>query len=307
MFTRAVKRYSEMKAVSISELCRLLGENRQKYYRNIWSERRSRKRATEVVEHVREVRAAMPRLGGRKLYHILKPWLRDLGVGRDRLFDILRANNMLIQPVRSYHVTTNSHHRFRKHKNLIADMEVTRPEQVFVSDITYIRNRGRHMYLALVTDAYSKKIMGYDLSDSLGTEGSLRALRMAHANRTYAEEPLIHHSDRGIQYCSDQYQEKLRKYGITTSMTESYDPYANAIAERVNGILKQEFLLEGLNLPLSLMKKVVKESVSTYNTKRPHLSCGYNTPEFMHKQCTLKIKTYKKADKKTLSEASDSV
>lgn len=266
-----------MKGLSISELCRLLGENRQRYYRMVWSEKRSREKATEVVEYVKEVRADMPRLGGRKLYHILYPRLRTLGVGRDRLFDILRANGMLIRPIRSYHVTTNSHHRFRKHRNLIAGMEITRPEQVFVSDITYIKNRDRHMYLALVTDAYSKKIMGYDLSDSLDTEGSLRALKMAQTNRIYAKGLLIHHSDRGIQYCSDQYQEKLFKYGIIPSMTESYDPYANAVAERVNGILKQEFLLENLNLPLSLMKKVVKESVLTYNTKRPHISCGYNT------------------------------
>lgn len=296
-----------MKDVSISELCRLLGENRQRYYRMVWSEKRSRERATEVVECVKEVRTDMPRLGGRKLYHILYPWLRSKGVGRDRLFDILRANGMLIRPVRSYHVTTNSHHRFHKHKNLIANMEITRPEQVFVSDITYIRNRQQHLYLALVTDAYSKKIMGYDLSESLGTEGSLRALKMAQTNRIYANEPLIHHSDRGIQYCSDQYQEKLHNYGIIASMTESYDPYANAIAERVNGILKQEFLLEGLNLSLPLMKKIVKESVATYNTKRPHISCDYKTPEYMHHQCALKIKTYRKADKKTLSEASDSV
>lgn len=296
-----------MKGLSISELCRLLGENRQRYYRMVWSEKRSREKATEVVEYVKEVRSDMPRLGGRKLYHILYPRLRTLGVGRDRLFDILRANNMLIQPIRSYHVTTNSHHRFRKHRNLIADMEITRPEQVFVSDITYIKNRDRHMYLALVTDAYSKKIMGYDLSDSLDTEGSLRALQMAQTNRIYAKGLLIHHSDRGIQYCSDQYQEKLFKYGIIPSMTESYDPYANAVAERVNGILKQEFLLENLNFPLPLMKKVVKESVSTYNTRRPHISCDYNTPENMHLQCKLKIRTYKKANKKTLSEASDSV
>ena len=280
-----------MKGLSISELCRLLGENRQRYYRMVWSEKRSREKATEVVEYVKEVRSDMPRLGGRKLYHILYPRLRTLGVGRDRLFDILRANNMLIQPIRSYHVTTNSHHRFRKHRNLIADMEITRPEQVFVSDITYIKNRDRHMYLALVTDAYSKKIMGYDLSDSLDTEGSLRALQMAQTNRIYAKGLLIHHSDRGIQYCSDQYQEKLFKYGIIPSMTESYDPYANAVAERVNGILKQEFLLENLNLPLPLMKKVVKESVSTYNTRRPHISCDYNTPENMHLQCKLKLKT----------------
>lgn len=294
MFTRAVRRYGEMKSVSISEVCRLLGTSRQRYYRGVWGERRSRRRATETVVLVQSVRKEMPRIGGRKLHHMLGRELAIIGVGRDRLFDILRANHMLILPPRSYHVTTNSHHRFRKYKNLIAGMTVTRPEQVWVSDITYIGNRSSHLYLALVTDAYSKKIVGYDLSESLGADGAIRAIKMAHANRQYPEEELIHHSDRGIQYCSDEYQKLLRRYKIIPSMTESYDPYANAVAERVNGILKQEFLLEELNLPFDMMKKAVRESVDIYNNRRPHCSCGYNTPEWTHGQKNIQIKTYAK-------------
>ena len=294
MFTRAVRRYGEMKSVSISEVCRLLGTSRQRYYRGVWGERRSRRRATETVVLVQSVRKEMPRIGGRKLHHMLGRELAIIGVGRDRLFDILRANHMLILPPRSYHVTTNSHHRFRKYKNLIAGMTVTRPEQVWVSDITYIGNRSSHLYLALVTDAYSKKIVGYDLSESLGADGAIRAIKMAHANRRYPEEELIHHSDRGIQYCSDEYQKLLRRYKIIPSMTESYDPYANAVAERVNGILKQEFLLEALNLPFDMMKKAVRESVDIYNNRRPHCSCGYNTPEWTHGQKNIQIKTYAK-------------
>lgn len=294
MFTRAVRRYGEMKSVSISEVCRLLGTSRQRYYRGVWGERRSRRRATETVVLVQSVRKEMPRIGGRKLHHMLGRELAIIGVGRDRLFDILRANHMLILPPRSYHVTTNSHHRFRKYKNLIAGMTVTRPEQVWVSDITYIGNRSSHLYLALVTDAYSKKIVGYDLSESLGADGAIRAIKMAHANRRYPEEELIHHSDRGIQYCSDEYQKLLRRYKIIPSMTESYDPYANAVAERVNGILKQEFLLEELNLPFDMMKKAVRESVEIYNNRRPHCSCGYNTPEWTHGQKNIQIKTYAK-------------
>ncbi len=283
-----------MRSVSISEICRLLGTSRQRYYRGIWGERRGRRRATEVVALVESVRREMPRIGGRKLYHMLGRELADIGVGRDRLFDILRANHMLILPPRSYHITTNSHHRFRKHKNLVAGLSVSRPEQVWVSDITYIGNRTSHLYLSLVTDAYSKKIVGYDLSKSLGAEGAIRAIKMAQASRRYPEEKLIHHSDRGIQYCSDDYQKLLRRYKITPSMTESYDPYANAVAERVNGILKQEFLLEELNLPFPLMKKAVKETIYIYNNKRPHSSCGYNTPEWTHGQKNLQIKTYAK-------------
>lgn len=242
---------------------------------------------------VRDVRMELPRVGTRKLYHMLHQPLKEKKVGRDKLFDILRANRLLIKPRRSYHLTTNSHHRFRKHKNLVEGMEVTRPEEIWVSDITYIGNRNRHMYLSLVTDAYSKKIMGYDLSDSLDTQGSLNALRMANRNRLYKDAPLIHHSDRGIQYCSDAYQKLLGKYHIIPSMTESYDPYAYAVAERVNGILKKEFLLEELNLQLSDMKQVIKDAVFKYNNIRPHYSCGYKTPEYMHHQKLIKIKSDK--------------
>ena len=199
----------------------------------------------------------------------------------------------LIKPVRSYNVTTNSHHRFRKHKNLVENMEATRPEEIWVSDITYIGNRSRHMYLSLVTDAYSKKIMGYCLSGSLDTQGPLDALKMANRNRLYKGEPLIHHSDRGIQYCSDAYQKMLTRYCITPSMTESYDPYSNAVAERVNGILKQEFLLEELDLPLRDMRRIIKDAVYKYNNLRPHYSCGYKTPEYMHHQNQIKIRNYR--------------
>ena len=295
-------RYREMKSVSISGVCRLLGISRQKYYRQQWSICRSRQKATEVVEMVQDIRLEMPRIGTRKLYHILRSDLRERHVGRDRLFDILRANHMLIKPVRSYHVTTNSHHRFRKHKNLVENMEATRPEEIWVSDITYIGNRSRHMYLSLVTDAYSKKIMGYCLSGSLDTQGPLNALKMANRNRLYKGDPLIHHSDRGIQYCSDAYQKMLSRYRITPSMTESYDPYSNAVAERVNGILKQEFLLEKLDLPLQDMRCIIKDAVYKYNNLRPHYSCGYKTPEYMHHQNQIKIRNYRsKQSSKTLA------
>lgn len=283
-----------MKSVSISGICGLLGISRQKYYRNEWSIARSRNRATIAVSMVEEVRSEMPRLGTRKLYHVLRAELQRLGLGRDRLFDILRSNHLLINPKRSYRVTTNSHHRFRKHKNLTVNMKPVRPEQLWVADITYIGNSTHQMYLSLITDAYSKKIVGYDLSTSLDTEGSIRALKMANRNRVYPKDILIHHSDRGIQYCSDAYQKALAKYNIVTSMTESYDPYANAVAERVNGILKQEFLLEELNISFELMKLVIKDSIRIYNNFRPHYSCNYYTPEYMHKQRELIIKSYKK-------------
>ena len=142
----------------------------------------------------------MPKIGGRKLFHMLSNQLKEIGVGRDMLFRILRANHMLITPKKSYHITTNSHHRFRKHKNLIENIQIVEPEQIWVSDITYIGNRKNPMYLSLVTDAYSKMVVGYDVSNSLNTEGSLRALKMATKSRVYKENILINHSDKGLKY-----------------------------------------------------------------------------------------------------------
>ncbi len=244
---------------------------------------------------VNAVRRDMPRIGFRKLYYLLHEPLKKLKIGRDKFLSILRANHMLIKPKRNYRITTNSHHRFKKHKNLVAAMPFTHPEQVWVSDITYIGGRGKNCYLALVTDAYSKKIMGYDVSDSLATEGSLRALNMAIKAKQY-QGSLIHHSDRGLQYCSTSYQQALEKKKIRPSMTESYDPYANAIAERVNGILKQEFLLEDYSVDNNTMSLLVRDAVRIYNTKRPHWSCHMKTPEQMHRQSKVKIKTYKKPE-----------
>jgi transposase InsO family protein len=247
-----------------------------------------------AVDLVAGVRMKMPRIGTRKLYHMLKGSLQALSIGRDKLFRILSANHLLIKPKRSYHITTNSHHRFKKHKDITIEMEVNRPEQLWVSDITYLGNRKAPSYLALVTDAYSKKIVGYDVSDSLSMDGSIRALKMAISKRKYKEERLIHHSDRGLQYCCDEYQKTLIKNKIMCSMTESYDPYRNAVAERVNGILKQEFIIirEGINIPV--MKKIVSQSVNIYNNIRPHHACFMNTPREMHKQREIKIRTYKR-------------
>jgi transposase InsO family protein len=238
----------------------------------------------------------MPRIGTRKLYHILQEPLQELGVGRDKLHAILNANNLIIKPKKSYRVTTNSHHRFRKHKNLVENIIPTRPEQVWVSDITYIGNSPNHRYLALITDAYSKKVVGYDLSESLNANGAIRALNMATKQRMYQTEQLIHHSDRGIQYCCDDYQKLIKKKELGCSMTESYDPYANAVAERINGILKSEFELEKNKVNLPIMKKNIADSVEIYNTLRPHYSCYMHTPEQMHKQRNVKIRTYKKTD-----------
>jgi putative transposase len=260
--------------------------------------------AEQVVELVNEQRAEQPRLGTRKLYHILNLKLKSLKVGRDKFFSILKANHLLIKPKRSYHVTTWSHHRFRKHPNLIKELDINRPEQVWVSDITYIGKREKPCYLSLITDAYSKKIVGYEVSDSLNTQGCINALKMAHKNRVFRTEPLIHHSDRGIQYCSDEYQYFLKKYNLKCSMTQNSDPYENAVAERINGILKQEFMINSYHLDLYLMKKLVGETINKYNQIRPHGSNHMLTPNQMHLQSTIKMKTYKTKNRSNLKATS---
>ena len=288
-----IDQFNAQQKGTVVSACGLLGVSRQVYYRSKRSKAQRQQVAQKVVELVQSVRNKMPRVGTRKLYHLLRVPLREWGVGRDRLFAILKANHLDIRPKRNYRVTTDSHHRFHKHKNLIENMPIVRPEQVWVSDITYIGSRSNHAYLCLVTDAYSKKIVGYDLSDSLSAEGSIRALKMA-VKQKGSEEPPIHHSDRGLQYCCDSYQRLLGKHGIRCSMTESYDPYANAVAERVNGILKDEFMLEEYRADMKTMEKLIKESVEIYNTMRPHYSCFMLTPEQMHQQSEIKMRTYKK-------------
>ena len=273
--------------------CRLLGLNRQVYYRAKKSKVKRQQIAFSTVALVKDIRQQMPRIGTRKLYYLLQEPLKRLGVGRDRLFAILRANHMLVKPKKTYHITTDSHHRFRKHKNLIENKEIVRPEQVWVSDITYIGTRKDPIYLALVTDAYSKKIVGYNVSNSLQTEGSLLALKMAIKKRRYKKSKLIHHSDRGLQYCSNEYQELMKSSKINCSMTETYDPYANAVAERVNGIIKHEFINGNYNADILIMKSLITNSIKIYNEKRPHYSCFMKTPNEMHKQKNIKIRTYK--------------
>ena len=273
--------------------CTLFGIDRQVYYRKIKRRLIKQDKAALVVKMIIEIRSQMPRIGSKKLYYLLNQDLKKLKIGRDKFIDILRANHLLIVPKRSYHVTTNSHHRFRKYKNQLLDLQINKPEQVWVSDITYIGKREKPCYLSLITDAYSKKIVGYNVSDNLNTESSLIALKLALKQRRNKEMPLIHHSDRGLQYCSNEYQKILNENDIKPSMTQNSDPYENAVAERINGILKQEFHIDKHNKDLPIMKQIIKETVAIYNEKRPHLSNHMLTPNQMHQQSKLIIKTYK--------------
>ena len=271
----------------------MFGINRQIYYRSTKRSRTSKNKAEQVVELVENIRMKMPKIGGRKLYFMLNEPLKTLKIGRDKFFNILKANHLLITPKRRYHITTNSHHRFRKHKNLVLDYQITKPNQVWVADITYIGNRKNPSYLSLITDAYSKKIVGHYVAENLTTEGSLLALKKAINTTELKELSLIHHSDRGLQYCSDEYQKNLEKNNIKCSMTQNSDPYENAVAERINGILKQEFNIDKFDVETKIKRKIVEESIEIYNELRPHFSNHYLTPNQMHKQEKLKIKTYK--------------
>lgn len=225
-------------------------------------------------------------MGTRKLYYLLQPKLaeRNIKLGRDGLFQYLRDQGLLVKPKRSYTKTTYSRHWMKKHPNLFNDMVVERPEQAFVSDITYVESDEGVHYLSLVTDACSRKIMGHELSYAMKASDTVKALQRAAASRVTGA-PLIHHSDRGSQYCSALYQEELSKHDIKPSMTDGYDCYQNALAERVNGILKQEFLLYRCKT-FEELKALVAESIDTYNCLRPHLSLGMKTPEEVHKKAT---------------------
>lgn len=270
----------------------MFGVDRQVYYRNINRRNNRQQNAKQIVNWIEELRMIHPKMGGKKLYYLLKNRLESLKIGRDKFFEVLRANYLLVIPKRSYHKTTNSYHRFKKHKNLIKEYNIRKPNDVWVSDITYLGNRENPSYLSLITDAYSKKIVGFDVSDSLKAESSLKALKTA--LRKEKPSKLIHHSDRGLQYCSDEYQKLLNKNKVLCSMTQESDPYENAIAERINGILKQEYDIDKFNVDLKTRKILVKQAIKVYNELRPHLSNHYLTPVKMHQQKELIPKSYKK-------------
>lgn len=270
---------------SIGELCGLFGVTRQAYYQRQRQVYREAVHEDLLLALVAEIRADQPRIGGRKLLHMINPQLEPaLQVGRDALFDLLRREGLLVRRLKSQTRTTDSSHWLRKYPNLIRELEVTRPHHLWVSDITYVRTGEGFAYLFLITDAYSRKIVGWQLADSMEAVHGLAALNMAIAQLPAEAEEVIHHSDRGVQYCSRKYVERLTRSGIRISMTEKGDPYENAIAERVNGILKTEWLYVMAIPTVAAAKKAVARIVRLYNTRRPHLSVGMLTPEVAHQQ-----------------------
>lgn len=236
-----------------------------------------------VIKLVQEIRCYQPRIGGKKLYKLLQDDLNKLegSIGRDKFFDILRKRGLLVKRRRKYVTTTDSYHRFHKYKNKLKEKLLTGPNQAYASDITYLRSGEGFVYLFLQTDVYSRMITGWDLSDSLSIEGAIRALKMTIKQCGNAKGS-IHHSDRGIQYCSKEYVRLLKKQKMEISMTEENHCYENAMAERVNGILKDEFLLDAKFANKEMAYKAVKEAIKSYNTRRPHWSLNLYTPQQIH-------------------------
>lgn len=268
---------------TIDAICDAFSLKRDAYYK--FHKRYLAKKEVEqiVVGLVLKSRRTLPREGTRKLMKSLHSDFQKqhLKIGRDRLFRILRENGLLIRRKRYSSRTTNSHHRFYKYGNIIKDLKISGPNQVWASDITYIRTIKGFCYLALITDMYSRKIVGFDLSDSLELKGCVRALNKAIYNAKNTKK-LIHHSDRGIQYCSNVYTQILKRKKIEISMTEENHCYENAMAERVNGILKDEFYLDQIFTSVLHAKKATKNAIKLYNNKRLHLSLDYKTPNYVH-------------------------
>ena len=271
---------SKAHAYSLATVCAAHGVSRQAFYQYQQRQANERLKQEIVLQLVCQIRVRQPNIGARKLYHLLKPQLEQLDCqfGRDALFQLLRDHGLLIESAKRGHRTTDANHRFHQYPNRITDVIVDRVHQVFVADITYLQTLEGFVYLALITDLFSRKIVGFDVSGSLSVNGALSACKMAIRPVTMPNT-LIHHSDRGVQYCCHAYTQFLNSRGVQLSMTQNGDVYQNAVAERVNGILKIEFLLNRMFRSIQHASRCVKQSVFIYNTERPHLSLGYQTPQ----------------------------
>ena len=267
-------------------MCNYFQYSRAAYYKSLKEQAKNCYSETIILEMVQRERCLQPRIGGRKLYFMLRSGIHEVDphFGRDKFFDLLRKYKLLIEPRRNYCKTTNSWHHFHKYNNEIKGSLITRSNQVWAADITYLRTDNRFVYLSLLTDMYSRKIVGWHLSDNLSIEGSISALKQA-LKQNLLSDKLIHHSDRGVQYCSKEYVKILNNNKITISMTEDNHCYENAMAERVNGILKDEYLLDRKFKDFTHAEKSCREAIMLYNTRRPHLALNYKTPEYVHHKC----------------------
>mgnify|MGYP003575458153 CR=1 FL=1 len=266
-------------------MCRLFGISRQAYYQHCWQQAATGLAESLVLAQVVAIRQEHRVMGGRKLYEKLYPFLLEhqIKMGRDALFDLLATHNLLVKKKRRRTITTFSNHWLRKWPNLIRHLEVSGIHQLWVSDITYWKVADNYVYISFITDAYSHKVVGYHLAQTLETIETVQALRLALKQLPEnLPQPLIHHSDRGVQYCSETYVKLLQDNDIQISMTQNGDPLENALAERINGILKGEYLKHYQITTLEQARKHLQRAVTLYNEDRPHLSIGLLTPQLVH-------------------------
>ena len=265
-------------------LCRLFGLSRQAYYKHNWGVLDRNKTDEIILKLVRKIRETHPRIGTRKLHQMLQPLLieHEIKIGRDGLFNLLANNHLLIRRRKRKVYTTQSQHWLRKYPNLTKGIRIRGVNQLWVSDITYVRKRNGFLYLSLITDAYSRKVVGYHIAESLQAANTLEALKMALRLNNKPLYNLIHHSDRGIQYCSYDYINLLKTHHIRVSMTESGDPLENALAERMNGIIKNEYLFNKNIRNLNHARVLLTQAVDAYNNERPHSSIKMQTPNKLH-------------------------
>ncbi|RFZ94865.1 IS3 family transposase [Mucilaginibacter conchicola] len=271
--------------INMDTLCGLFGYSRQAFYQLQQYEYKYQAQSQIILEMVSNERQSLPGIGGRKLLSLMSGLMKREGIqlGRDAFFALLRENRLLVRHLRSKIKTTDSRHRFRRYPNLIRELVPSRPHELWVSDITYVETGEGYLYLSLVTDAYSRKIVGWNLSPKLEADGAVNALDMAILQLPDPHpSDLIHHSDRGIQHCCDKYISRLRSKDIHISMTENGDPLENAIAERVNDILKSEWLNKRMPQTKWEAQAVLPEIIHAYNHKRPHMSIGMRTPATAH-------------------------
>ncbi len=278
--------------MSLGRCCRLLGVTRQAYYQHFWDYEEDSLSSDLIIQEVKSIRFLHPVIGVRKLYVMLQSFLLEhqIKIGRDALFDLLAAHKLLVRKRKRSIRTTNSNHWLRKYPNLIVDMVPCRANELWVADITYFKVGQKHVYISFITDAYSKKIVGYNVANTLETVSSVQALEMAIKQNEGKLQGLIHHSDRGVQYCANEYTRVLLKHHIHISMTENSDPRENAIAERINGIMKEEYLNHYILKNCKEVQKQLEQAVILYNSQRPHMSCNMITPNIIHEN---NIKTQK--------------
>lgn len=271
--------------VGLARLCAWFGVTRQAYYQHFWSVTDHVVEEDLIVQEVLQIRKNHRWMGGRKLYEKLYPFMLEhqIKMGRDAFFDLLSYHGLLIRRRKRRIVTTNSSHWLRKYPNLIRDFVPTAPNQLWVSDITYWKINNKDVYINLITDAYSRYIVGYHGAPTLEAIESIKALKMALKTiKNNYPESLIHHSDRGVQYCSSDYVKLLQDNGIEISMTENGDPLENAIAERINGIIKNEYLIDYSVDNIGNAQQLLKKAVELYNYDRPHMSIGNLTPAHVY-------------------------